>query len=134
MMTDSATNEPTRAAKRRGWAGLALIVVALLAIGNLSNLGGDGGADSGNDADTTPTADTARTTCQDFVIDRIDMPDTAEFGLPSVTSAGRSTWTVTGSVAMTNDVGARVHVDYECTVHGDDSGRWSLVELTHARR
>ncbi|MPY97174.1 MAG: hypothetical protein GEU97_04135 [Actinophytocola sp.] len=129
-MTDSATNEPAHAAKRRGWAGLALIVLALLAIGNLGNLSGDDAADSG----ATPTADTARTTCQDYVIDRGHVPATAEFGLSAVTSTGRSTWTVTGSAAMTNDAGARVRVAYECTVHGDASGRWSLVELTHARR
>lgn len=130
-MTDNATNDPTHTARRRGWAGLALIVLALLAIGNLSNLnGGDDGADSG----ATPTADTARTTCQHYVIDRVHVPATAEFGLASVTSTGRDTWTVTGSAAMTDDAGARVEVDYTCTVHGDTSGRWSLVELTHARR
>lgn len=126
-MTDSTTGEPSPAASRWGWSGLALIGLALVAIGNLTTVGGDGNGEA-------PTADTARVRCEDFVTERLEAPDTAEFGLPAVSGSGRSTWTVSGTVAMTNGVGAVIRFDYTCTVHGDGSGQWSLVELDHAQR
>lgn len=126
-MTDSATGEPSPAATRWGWSGLVLIGLALLAIGNLTTVDGDVNGEA-------PTADTARVRCEDFVTERLKAPDTADFALPTVSGSGRSTWTVSGAVAVTNDAGAVVRVDYKCTVHGDSSGQWSLVELDHAQR
>lgn len=88
---------------------------------------------SGGDSDE-PSADMARVMCEGFVEDRLKSPGTADFQIPVTTSAGVTTWEVSGSVDAQNSFGATVRLDYICTVHGDSSGEWTLLDLQHNQR
>ena len=73
----------------------------------------------------------AQTVCQTFVERGLKAPSTARFSGESVTSNG-TTWTVRGSVDAENSFGARLRMNYVCTVRPADAAgdNWTLVSLT----
>lgn len=88
---------------------------------------------SGGDSDE-PSGDMARVMCEGFVEDRLKSPGSADFQRPVITGAGVNTWKVSGSVDAENSFGGTVRLDYACTVRGDGSGEWTLLDLQHSQR
>jgi hypothetical protein len=69
----------------------------------------------------------AQRVCQDFVMDRLKAPSTAEFDT-DVSGVGPE-YTVTGTVDSENSFGAMLRSQFTCTVRGDGT-TWHLVSLS----
>lgn len=71
---------------------------------------------------------TAQAVCEDFVRDRLKAPATAEFSNIKRSGSGPN-WTVTGTVDAENLFGAKLRMNWSCSLRLDGD-TWRLVSLT----
>lgn len=107
--------------RRKGMAGIAAIVVFVVAIGVMMAITGSGSGDDGPAGDSPAVQRAAaERACQTLVRDQLKSPSSAKF--TGVTSTGSGPWEVTGSVDADNSFGASLRSDWECTIRleGED--------------
>lgn len=107
---------------------IAAIAATLLLPPLLTACGSDNGV---------PDETSAAVTCEDFVRDRVESPDTAEF--PSVMDEDDKTTThhdtkpwkfkVIGVVDVPDALGHKIRSDYVCTVSTKDNKNWRLDDM-----
>lgn len=75
----------------------------------------DGSSGSG---DREYTSGSAVAACHDFIDKRLKAPATADYQwVPEVTGSGAGPWTVRGYVDSENSFGAKLRMNFDCTVH-----------------
>ncbi len=70
----------------------------------------------------------ARVACEIFILDRLEVPRTADFSNLQHTGAA-ATWRVSGSLVAKDSLGVKTQRQFECQVRNDGDD-WLLISLT----
>lgn len=126
-MTIEANAQPTRRRPKRTVKIIggvtALVVLGICSAGIIAAF-----SSGGHSAPPEPTADGAVAACEGFVKDRLKAPATASFGVEQVSKKDR-TYVVANTVDAENSFGAKLRMNYACTVTANADGGWHLDSL-----